>query len=88
MSKTKKAYSKWYQLTNQQKLLNRCKQLSQIFININHTIKSVSDSAFTSQKDNDLKIKSIQKIFDNLSLGLKESFQRWRKNVKIHKYIG
>ena len=49
-----------------------------MFGTINLAIKSVTDSVFANNKDNQIKESAILKIFANLNLGVGDAFKRWR----------
>ena len=78
MNKQRKLYSRWLSMTEMAKYIRLSKVMNSLFMSVNISIKSVTDSAFTLNKDNIIKEKALIKLFANLSFGLEESFRRWR----------
>ena len=79
MNKQRKLYNRWLGMTEKAKNVRECKILNNVFMSLNLSIKSVANSAFTLNKDNLIKEKALNKLFANVSLGLEESFRRWRR---------
>ena len=65
-------------ITEKTKLINECKLTSQVFNTLNMVIRSVADNALGRNKDHQLKIDAINKLFSNMNLGLRDSLKRWR----------
>ena len=51
----KKMYNRWLNITEKTRLMNECRLVSNIFSSVNFVIKSVSDNAFSENKDISLK---------------------------------
>ena len=74
----KKMYARWLNITERTRLMNECRLVSSAFSTLNFAIKSVADNAFSDNKDNVLKEKSLTQLFKNLSGNVGDSFRRWR----------
>ena len=78
MNSRKRFYNRWLRITEKQRLIKECRILGSSFSLINFSIKSVTDNAFSLSKDSMIKEKYLTRIFANLSLGIEQSFRRWR----------
>ena len=78
MGGQKKMYGRWLNITDRTRLMNECRLVSNIFSNINFTIKSVADNAFLNSADNQIKEKALIQLFKNLQGNLGDTFRRWR----------
>ena len=78
MGGQKKFYQRWMNITEKSKLIKECQLISQFFNTLNLSIKSISDIAFGNNKDNQIKLDALNKIFMNMSFGLGSSLKRWR----------
>ena len=79
MGGQKKMYGRWLNITDRTRLMNECKQVSNLFSTINFAIKAVADNAFSDNKDSAAKEKSLTQLFKNLSANVGDSFKRWRE---------
>ena len=75
-------------MTEKTKLINECKIIGNVFNSLNFAIKSVTDNAFANNKDNQLKIDAINKIFLNMNLSLRDTLKKWREVNQLEKLIG
>ena len=78
-------YGRWLNITDRTRLMNECKQVSNLFSTINFAIKAVADNAFSDNKDSAAKEKSLTQLFKNLSANVGDSFKRWRDVNNIEK---
>ena len=78
-------YGRWLNITDRTRLMNECKQVSNLFSTINFAIKAVADNAFSDNKDSAAKEKSLTQLFKNLSANVGDSFKRWRELNNIEK---
>ena len=78
-------YGRWLNITDRTRLMNECKQVSNLFSTINFAIKAVADNAFSDNKDSAAKEKSLTQLFKNLSANVGDSFKRWRDLNNIEK---
>ena len=78
MGGQKKFYQRWMAMTEKSKLIRECQLINQFFSTLNLSIKSISDIAFASNKDNQIKLDALNKIFLNMNLGLGGSLKKWR----------
>ena len=85
MGGQKKMYGRWLNITDRTRLMNECKQVSNLFSTINFAIKAVADNAFSDNKDSAAKEKSLTQLFKNLSANVGDSFKRWRELNNIEK---
>ena len=85
MGGQKKMYGRWLNITDRTRLMNECKQVSNLFSTINFAIKAVADNAFSDNKDSAAKEKSLTQLFKNLSANVGDSFKRWRDLNNIEK---
>ena len=85
MGGQKKMYGRWLNITDRTRLMNECKQVSNLFSTINFAIKAVADNAFSDNKDSAAKEKSLTQLFKNLSANVGDSFKRWRDVNNIEK---
>ena len=51
----KRMYTRWSAITERTRLMNECKSVSNMFSSLNFVIKSVSDNAFSENKDLNVK---------------------------------
>ena len=85
MGGQKKMYQRWYNINDRTKLLKQCRALGNAFNIAQTAIRSVTDNAFSSSKDNAIKEKSLTQLFKNLSANVGDSFKRWRDLNNIEK---
>ena len=78
MGGQKKMYNRWSNITERTRLMNECRQVTNLFSTINFAIKSVADNAFSDNKDNTIKEKALTQLFKNLSGNVSDTFKRWR----------
>ena len=52
---------------------------------LNFTIKSVSDTVFIENKDNNMKEKALIQLFKNMNNNIGDCFKRWRDVNNIEK---
>ena len=55
MGGQKKMYARWVNITERSRLMNECKEVSNLFLTLNFAIKSVTDTAFGDNKESTLK---------------------------------
>jgi hypothetical protein len=72
-------------MTEKTRMMNECKEVTNIFSGLNFAIKSVTDNAFVDNKDNLLKEKALIQLFKNLHSNLGDCFRRWRDVNNIEK---
>ena len=78
MGGQKKFYQRWISITEKSKLIKECQLLTKVFNSLHLSIKSVSDIAFANNRDSQLKIDALNKIFLNMNLGVGSTLKRWR----------
>ena len=54
---------------------------------MNFTIKSITDNAFGDNKESQLKEKALLQLFNNMNVGLSDSFRIWREVASIEGLI-
>ena len=79
----KKMFLRWNALSEQKKMIEKCKRISNVFTQINGAVKSVADNAFAQNKEAFLKEKSLLKLSAAFRGVLGNSFIRWRENVQL-----
>ena len=77
MGGQKKMYNRWHSLTEKTRLMNECKEVSNMFSTLNYVIKAVVDNVFIS-KETLVKEKALIQLFKNLQGNMSECFKRWR----------
>ena len=87
MGNQKKFYQRWINITEKSKLIYECKLVGNVFDTINLAIKSVSDNAFANNKENQIKIDALNKIFLNMTLGLGGTLKKWREVNQLEKIV-
>ena len=87
MGGQKKFYQRWMSITEKSKLIRECQLLTSVFNSLHLSIKSVSDIAFSNNKDAQLKIDALNKIFLNMNLGIGSTLKRWREVNQFEKLI-
>ena len=65
-------------LTEKSKLIRECQLITKVFETLHNSIKSVSDMAFGSNKDNQIKIDALNKIFFNMNNSIGGTLKKWR----------
>ena len=55
MGGQKKMYNRWHALTEKTRLMNECKEVSNVFSTLNFVIKAVVDNAFIENRETALK---------------------------------
>ena len=85
MGGQKKMYNRWLGITERTRLMNECKQVSNLFSTINYAIKSVADCAFIDSKENALKEKALLQLFKNMQGNMGDCFKKWRDLNNIEK---
>ena len=78
MGGQKKFYNRWKTITEKSKLLAECKLVTSVFGRINLAIKSVSDTAFISNKSQAIMEQAIKIMFSNMNSNIRETFRKWR----------
>ena len=78
MGGQKKMYNRWHSITEKTRLMNECREVSNVFSTLNHLIKSVVDSAFLDNREILLKQKALSQLFGNMQGNMAECFKRWR----------
>ena len=81
----KKMYNRWLNTTEKTRLMNECRLVSNIFSSVNFVIKSVSDNAFSENKDISAKASALNMLFKNLESNIEGSFRRWRELNNIER---
>ena len=54
---------------------------------MNFTIRSITDNAFGDNKESQLKEKALLQLFNNMNVGLSDSFRIWREVASIEGLI-
>ena len=81
----KRMYNRWFGITEKTRLMNECRLVSSIFSSVNFVIKSVSDNAFSENKDINAKASALKMLFKNLESNIEGSFRRWRELNNIER---
>ena len=81
----KRYFNRWLSITEKTKMMNECREVSNIFSSLSYTIKSVSDNAFLDPKDTAIKVKALEQLFKNLTSNLSDTFRRWREINNVEK---
>ena len=66
MGGQKKMYNRWHSITEKTRLMNECKEVSNMFSTLNFVIKAVVDNAFIENRETALKEKALIQLFKNM----------------------
>ena len=79
----KKMFLRWNALSEQKKMIEKCKRISNVFTQINGAVKSVADNAFAQNNNAFVKEKALLKMLAAFRGALGNSFVKWRENVRL-----
>ena len=78
MNGQKKMFDRWFRISERSKLMNECKEVSNMFQTLKFTLKSVCDTAFSDNRENVMKEKALMQLFKNMEGNIGTCFKKWR----------